>query len=368
MGDEVYGIAMVWYATKLIGLNAGYISAVQAGSVFVFSVLGGIWADHRDHRAVMITADLVRGFIVLSLPVIGYFQELSLWVLIPVAVVVSSLNAFFQPAMSAFLPQLIEDRALLQVCSGLMETTSRLARVVGPGLVGLLSRFIPLVHYFTLDAISFFASAASIAAVKATGTAPPPRLAWHESLRAGQRLVAAHGVMAYVIYSGCLVGAAWMFILPLGLTLLLRERLPADVGALGFLISAYGVGNLSANLVVSGFSLHRPERWMFTGRLFGGIGFALLCFSHQLPAMMFACALAAVGGPLADLGFVSLVQRHYRGADVARVFRYAMALSNACLLLVFAISPWLFSLASVPAVIGACAAIIFLLGLLGFAR
>ena len=79
VGDEVYNIALVWLAAELIGLNAGYVSAIQAASIFVFSLIGGIWVDHHDPRKVMIAADLIRGSVVLLLPLSTLFFPLSLW-------------------------------------------------------------------------------------------------------------------------------------------------------------------------------------------------------------------------------------------------------------------------------------------------
>jgi hypothetical protein len=83
--------------------------------------------------------------------------------------------------------------------------------------------------------------------------------------------------------------------------------------------------------------------------------------------MMFASAIAAIGGPLADLGYVNLIQSRCRDRDVARVFRYIMALGNGSLLVVFLASPKLFELLSVPTVILSSAILILVSGLVGFA-
>src|SRR4051812_41032216 len=86
IGDEIYAIALVWYATDLIGVKAGYVTALQAGAVFIFSLLGGLWIDHRDLRKVMINTDLARGAVVLLLPLATLFMPINLWLLIPVSV------------------------------------------------------------------------------------------------------------------------------------------------------------------------------------------------------------------------------------------------------------------------------------------
>lgn len=370
MGDEVYNIAMVWFATALLGLDAGYISAIQAGAIFFFSLVGGVWADHRDPRRVMIAADLIRGFAVLTLPLAGLFWTLNLWLLVPVAVIVSSLAAFFNPALTAFLPRLIQDRTLLQTTNGLMETTTRIARVIGPGCIGILGRFVPLLHYFTLDALSFFASAYSIAKIREL-KGHPVRTEVRQNLRdaliGGFTLSRRVPVINYLLFSGAIVGAAWLFVFPLGMALMIRERLHAEVGALGLIVFAYGVGNLSSNLILANLNLRRPEVYAFSGRILAGVGFLLLAYSQTLNQMMWSCALAATGGPMTDLGFVNLVQDSYRDREISRIFRFGNALSYGCLLIGLLVSPFLFRVFTVPSVVAACALSILFFGAVGLA-
>jgi MFS transporter, DHA3 family, macrolide efflux protein len=368
VGDEIYNIALVWFAADLIGLNAGYIASIQAASIFALSLVGGVWADHRDNARIMITADLVRGFAVLVLPLSTAFAPLGLSLLIPIAIIVSSLSALFNPALKAFLPEIIDDRKVLETTNGLMETTNRFARVIGPGFIGLVGPFLPVIHYFTMDAISFFASAWSISMVHKEGKGAPSvydKSGLFESLKASQRLARQDNMMSYLFFTGSIAGAAWMFIFPLGITLYLREHIHSDVGTLGKVIFGYGLGNITSTLILSNFSIARPGRWYFVGEIFGGVGFVLFAHSQTLHQAMAACALAAAGGPMADLGLVNLFQRRFRGRDLVRVHRFNMALSYGYLLLGFLISPSLFRSFSVANVVLGSACLIGLPGIIG---
>ena len=57
VGDEVYKVALTWLAVGMIGANAGYLSAAQAGAILVFGLIGGYWADHWDPRRTMLHAE-----------------------------------------------------------------------------------------------------------------------------------------------------------------------------------------------------------------------------------------------------------------------------------------------------------------------
>ena len=135
IGDEVYAVAFVWLAAGLIGTKAGYLTAIQAASILAFSLFGGIWADQWSHRRTMIWVDLARGVAVVALPIMATFKVLSLWTLIPVMIIVSSLRAFFYPALNALVPLLAPEKELLHSTNSLMQTTGRFARVIGPAMV-----------------------------------------------------------------------------------------------------------------------------------------------------------------------------------------------------------------------------------------
>src|SRR6185437_2547342 len=84
-GSEFYMVAVVWIAADYIGRDAGYVSAVQAGTLLFGSLFGGVLTDRWRHGATMISADLVRAFLVLILSVAGMLHVLSLPLLVTIA-------------------------------------------------------------------------------------------------------------------------------------------------------------------------------------------------------------------------------------------------------------------------------------------
>lgn len=369
VGDEIYMMALVWCAAELVGLDAGLVAAVQAASVFVFGVVGGLWADHLDHRRVMIVSDVIRGLAVLLIPITYVFAPITLWILLPVAVLVASLSALFNPALKAILPSLVDEPSLVETTNGLMETTGRFARVVGPGLLSVLGAFLPMVHYFTVNAVSFFVSAWTIRRLPVSEGAyasEPHGTSWHARVLAGYRLTRQSKMITFVIWSGALTSAAWLFVYPLGIALLVRTHITADVNAFAQAIFAYGIGNLASNLLFSNVTTRNPGRLLFTGELIAGVGFFLLAASSNLSMVMIANALAAIGGPMTDIGLFGLLRRRFRGQDLARIYRFNMAICHGCLLVALICSPWIMKHTGVPFVIAICAGIIFLSGAFGF--
>ena len=368
IGDEIYRVALIWLAVGLIGADAGYLGAAQSAALLALSLFGGRWAERWDHRRAMIGVDAARALIVL-LPVFVFrFRPVSLPLLVAVALALSGLSAFFDPALQATLPGVSEDAQTLQSANGLMSTTARLARAVGPGIVGLLSGLIPTVHFFTLDALSFGFSALSIAAL---GPTPPPRAApapERESLGAAWRALKRSPLMVYLVTVKSLGGGLWSLSYGLGLALLVQRLAPGNVRAFGLTIASYGAGNLAGALFIGNVPRRRPAFALFCGYLWMGAGFVAMGAAPGLGALAAACAWAGFGGPINDLPFVDIVQDLYPVAEIARVFRLRMAAETAAGLILLLLAPALFRAAPVRLVISACGVIFALFGAVGLAR
>jgi MFS transporter, DHA3 family, macrolide efflux protein len=368
MGDEVYKIALVWMAIRLSGKDAGFLAAIEAGSILTFGLLGGAWAERWDHRRLMIAVDLVRAAAVLAIPIIAYFHPITIPLLIAVAVVVSSLSAFFDPALQATLPELTSDPELLNASNGLMEATRRFARVFGPGLIGVLNLFVPLVHFFTINAASFVLSALSIRLLNRwiprstpASVVPSGQTPW-QSIKRGFDETAKSPLLRVMVLSCFLTWSLWSLCFSLGLALLVNETSPGNLTAYGFLICAYGVGNLSSNLVWGSLRIERPHVVTFLGTLIIGTGFVGVALAPTVPLQMAAAAFCGMGGPMEDLSFLKVLQANFRGADIARIFRLRMAAAFGGIFSVFLLSPLLFRLFSVSTVIGGSG-----MGLIGWA-
>jgi MFS family permease len=372
VGDELFTIALVWVSASIVGNDTGYILALQAASVLVFSLFGGIWADHWDHRKTMVYVDVIRALFVMVIPLASALGFLGMPVLIVVCIAVSSLRAFFDPALRASLVRLSGDGELLHTTNALMETSVRLARVVGPGLIGLLSQAVPVIHYFTIDALTFLISAGSIEKIRKNlpeESHPRGSKGWfaiRDGLLGGYQLARKNRLIHFVLLTDAIANAAWMMIFPISIGLLIHQRMPDQVSALSLAVGAYGIGNLISNIIVGSIKPPRMDHLLFTGRIIGGIGFIFVIFAPTMNWMMAFSALAAVGGPMVDIAKISLIQKNFNPRETAKIYRFALLATHAGLLVMLLASPKLFELFSIPAVILVAAFVMVLMGVVGF--
>jgi hypothetical protein len=378
IGDEIYRVALIWVAVGLIGPDTGYLAAGQAAALLTLSLVGGKWADHWDHFRTMIWVDALRAIIVLFPVMLIHFMPLSMSALWIVALLISALSAFFDPALQAMLPRFSPDVQTLQAATGLMSTTIRLARVAGPMVIGVLTVFIPTVHFFSLDSVTFGISALSIVALRRRSSSAEPfqtvelkkikRAGFRESVMAGFRVVERNETMRFVIRAKCLTGGAWSLAYILGLALFAHQLAPTDVRGFGSVVAAYGVGNLASALILGNMNRKRPAWMMFCGYSWMGVGFLLMALSPNIYFLMLTSAFAAFGGPMNDLPFVDLAQSGFSIDDIPKIFRLRMAVETAATLVCMLISPMLFRIFSIQIVIGFAGIVTLGVGIYGLWR
>jgi MFS family permease len=289
LGDAFQYVALMWFALVAAG-PLGILAVRLADSVpaLLFGLHGGVVADRRDRRATMISADLVRGAVLVPVAIAGLTGHLQLWMLIVAAFVVVTATSYFDPAYGALLPTLVERRNV-QAANGLVRATAEAVRVAGwAGAAGLLV-FLPLSVFFLFNAASFFLSALLIAGVRARRTehqaASTPRIReGFEALRPRRALAVGVAVLgaAVTISSG-----TWM----VGVPQLVRKSLDLGAGSFSLVAGAYAVGAVASGAVLSRV---RVEHKVRVGLLLWSgyaAGYALFALAHSLPPALLGGAI-----------------------------------------------------------------------------
>ena len=166
----------------------------------------------------MIYTDLLRAGLTGTLALLAISGALQIWQLILLSVGLETLGMLFDPALIASLPLLTRDSKQLSSTNILMDGTQRMARILGPGLTGLLLLVLPLTHFFTLDAISFALSALSILMLarqfparktQATEQKAERREHVFTDIRVALHYLQAHRALAWALGSPGLSNIAW---------------------------------------------------------------------------------------------------------------------------------------------------------------
>ena len=108
LGDWMGVIAIAVVANELGGVTAvGTVMMARVLPGFIVGPIAGVFADRWDRKKLMVTADVLRGLIIFSVPFVP-----NLVYLLVASAVLESLTLIWGPAKDASLPHLVPARSL----------------------------------------------------------------------------------------------------------------------------------------------------------------------------------------------------------------------------------------------------------------
>jgi MFS family permease len=171
-------LVFMYTLTKLASLQSVLMIAYTLPSVLL-SAPSGVYADRHDKRMLMVGCNLVRGGLILLIPLAQLFPALrgQAWPLIVITLLFSSAGQIFAPAEAASIPSLVTRKQITEATS-LFMTTVILTLVLGVpaatiaiGLFGNQAPFYIATALFGLAALSVWKVSVSLHAEKVS-TAP----------------------------------------------------------------------------------------------------------------------------------------------------------------------------------------------------
>jgi len=257
-GTWMQSIGQAWLVLELThsALLLGVVGALQFLPVMLLSLFGGVLADRLPKRKVLLftqSSAMLQATILWILVATGHVQ---IWEVLVLASLLGLTNSIDMPTRQAFVAEMV-GREDLPNAIALNSSLFNMARVVGPGLGGIIIALFGVAPLFLFNAISFIAVIVGLALIKmndlyaqakrSTAKGEAPKQSTFQSLREGLAYVAhTPSVLLVIVVIGVisLFGINFNVVLPLFATDVLH------VGAVGFgFISAtFGLGSLLSAL------------------------------------------------------------------------------------------------------------------------
>ena len=322
-------IGQAWLVLKLThsAWQLGVVGALQFLPVLLFSIFGGVFADRWPKRRVLLVTQslaMLQAFLLWALVTTGIIQPWQIYVL---AISLGLTNSLDQPARSAFVVEMV-GREDLSNAVALNSSLFNLARIVGPGLGGIIIATRGITLLFLLNTLSFLAVIGALALIDvselhAQALHPKSRgerqNTW-QSLREGVDYVRRTPAVALVILVVGLVllfGANFDVLLPLFAT----DVLHVGATGFGFLSAAIGVGSLISALWLA-WSGQRPTiRGVLIGTLVFSVLEAAFAISHvyllSLVLIASTGAVETIFGALTITTLQMVAPDHLRGRVIS---------------------------------------------------
>ncbi|MEX2314673.1 MAG: MFS transporter, partial [Thermomicrobiales bacterium] len=259
--------------------------------MLTFGLLGGVVADRRPKRQVLLASQSLIGLAALLYAALVITGVVQIWQLCLVSALEGVAFAFNMPARQAFVAQVIS-RERLTNAMGLHNAGSNFARIVGPLLAGSLIA-LPRVgpgHVYLLVALLYVAVVVGLLRLRHNGA--PVGTAWLSPLRAlGDGL-------AYLRTNAIVSTLLLLAVAPMLLGMPYQQLMPVfakdvfDVGprGLGLLLTINGVGALIGALTVASMTTFRRRGLLqMTLGITFGLAVAVFAFGQS-----FALALVVL--------------------------------------------------------------------------
>ena len=336
MGDWFNTIALYTIILKLTGSgrDVGLLLVARFLPSFLFGSISGVVADRFSRQRIMIVSDLLRAVVVLGFLFVRRPDQL--WIIYVLTVFQLGLSTFFEPAKTAAIPSIVEDRELV-AANAISSVTWSAMLTIGAAIGGLITGWFGTNVAFILDATTYLLSAALIASIRV----PKRRKRERQKLRLGRLLGITETIdgIRYVkdrprVLALLLVKPAWG--LGGGIMTLLAvfgERIfPVGkdaAGGIGVLFAARGIGTAVGPIVarrISAESDRRMQASIGISFVIAGIFYSAFGSATSFVFALVVLGIAHCGGSILWVFSTVMLQRSVEDSFRGRVFAAELAL------------------------------------------
>jgi MFS family permease len=354
IGDWFYTLAIYSLLLQLTG-HASSVALALVLQVLPQTFIGptaGVINDRVSRKRVMITADLVRAVIVISMLLVR--SRSMVWLVYPLLLLETIMAAFFEPARSAVIPN-ITPREDVIIANTLGSTTWSMNLVLGATLGGIVAALLGRDAVFILNALSFLVSALFIARmrfaephVEAGGPLRARDLFDYTQIREGVRYIRGHRSLVATVFAkagNLVIGPSWVLFTVMGqkyFPVHWHNMDPQRGAMLGMslLLGARGLGAFIGPLFSAPWAGHSDRR-LRLGILYGylviALGYALIGKSGNVWLACLWAAVAHCGGATVWVFSTTLLQLNTDDRFRGRVFSADLGL---CMLTI-ALGAWI---------------------------
>ena len=192
IGTWMQKVAQAWLIVTLSGSASAFFlgldSFVGEVPILLFTLIGGVVADRRNRRHLLLISQFVQMTAAFTLAALVFTGTIRIWLILTLSFITGVAQAFGGPAYQSLIPSLIP-KAHLPNAIALNSIQFNLARVIGPLIAGAALTVFGMVACFGLNGVSFLFVIAAIAALHVTHVPSTAVSSMSDQLKGGLRYV-----------------------------------------------------------------------------------------------------------------------------------------------------------------------------------
>ena len=345
LGDGFYFVALAWQVYDISNVPTALSIVGVAWTIPMVALLlvGGALSDRFDRRKLMIGADLLRGGAIGLMAILSISGQMQLWHIVALVVLVGAGHAFFNPASTAILPDIVPEDHLpaANALGGIYRPL--VFRLIGPAIAGFVVAAGGPGLAFGFDALTFLVSAAAVAAIRAR---PRPRRGEDHGprhivadVREGLGYVRGQPWIWATLISAMLSLLVFLGPMEVLMPFLVKNRLGLGPESLGAIFAAGGIGSILMAVAIG--SLGQPRRrvtWMYIGFSLGVLGLAVYGLMTSLWHALLASFVSAALFELGQVIWTTMLQQRVPRELLGRVSSLDWLVSTGLVPISFALT------------------------------
>jgi len=321
-GSAFAPIALAFAVVVLTGSpsDLGFVLSAYMLAHLVFLLAGGVWADRLPRHLVMVTSDLLSGASQIAAALVLLSGVAQTWHLVVLAAIRGGASAFFMPASTGLVPQVVS-AGRLQQANALLSLSRNATRIAGVALAGLLVATLGPGWALALDGATYLVGAVFVGMLKLPPVKAAEKREFLRELGEGWREFRSRSWLCVTIIQFALINAyaigAFLVLGPF-----VAQRSLGGAGAWGLILAAEAVGMILAGLVALRYQPERPLLVATLAVLTMAPLLALLGLAAPLLVILPAAFIAGVGLELYGVFWDTTLQQHIPDEKLSRVSSY----------------------------------------------
>lgn len=341
LGDKLYLLALPWLVLELTGsvIAATITMALEIIPQLLLAPIIGLLVDKLSRKKMMIITDILRGFFILLIPLLNFFDLLPIGYIYFSAVILSILTLLFDSASDSYIPTILKREQLMDGNSKLVMVAT-IMRVIGPVIAGILIATFGAAETVGINGLTFLISVVFLLFISNTKTVLPEKEKQEDTVptfktkidsfiadvKEGFLYLIQHPVLWPITLFSALMNFAIMGVMSLFIfESKVNQGAGADVTAIIFWVS--GIFSFVATLLVKPLNKRVTKGQLIRfGAIGVGIAISLVAISPSVLTMTICYTLLLVIGIFVNVSMMTLrqeiVPNHLLGRVMAstRVF------------------------------------------------
>jgi predicted MFS family arabinose efflux permease len=259
IGTWMQKVAQAWLIVTITGSSSAFFLGLDSflgeSPLLLFTMLGGVFADRRDRRHMILMSQIIQMLVALVLAVLIYGRRIHIAHVLALSLIAGCARAFGGPAYQSLIPTLVGKKHLPNAIA-LNSIQFNLAQVIGPFLAGAALATFGMVACFGLNGISFLFVIAAILALRDVPAPPRATESMVAQFRSGLQFVQGSPNFMTVMGLGffaAFLGAPLLTFLPA----ITRDVFHRDVTFYTQLMAFSGAGAVIGALIIAWLGAHK---------------------------------------------------------------------------------------------------------------